>query len=74
MDVSPSSRQAIRPPRAAQKFGFSLATLWRKTKEDPTFPQPVKISANITIFFEDEIDQYLSALAAKSRSPKTQAV
>jgi len=57
----------MRPTEAAKKIGVALSTLWGKAKHDAEFPRPVKISANITIFFEDEIDAYLEACAVRSR-------
>lgn len=49
----------LRPHQLAKKFGISLATLWRRVKQDPDFPQPVKLSDGITAFIEAEGDAYI---------------
>ncbi len=61
-------RRALRPPQAAQKLGIGLSTLWTKVKVDPDFAQPVKMGPRVTIFFEDELDAWLTSLATKARS------
>ena len=35
-----------RPRVAASKLGFSLATFWRRVKEDPDFPKLVRLGPN----------------------------
>jgi prophage regulatory protein len=59
--------QALRPADAAQKLGIGVSTLWKKIRTDPDFPQPIAISARITVFMEAELDAYLAACAAKPR-------
>ena len=56
--------RGLRPAQAAQKMSIGLSSLWLKAKNDPDFPQPFKISARTTLFFEREIDEYLSRCAA----------
>lgn len=63
-----SQRRTLRPAPSAQKIGMGLSTLWSKAKNDPNFPKPFKLSPRITVFFEDELDQYLTACAAKYRT------
>ena len=50
----------LRPSQTAQKVAVSLPTLWRRVKQDPDFPQPVKMSGGVTGFIESEIDTYLT--------------
>lgn len=56
-----------RAREAARKCGFSVPTLWRKTKLDPTFPQPIKVSENVTGWIEAELDAWLGQRVAASR-------
>ena len=57
-----------RADKAAEYFGMAVSTFWRKVKEDPDFPKPVKISgSNITIFLVSELDEYLSKQVDASR-------
>lgn len=61
-------RRTLRPAPMAQKLSMGLSTMWLKAKTDPAFPKPFKLSPRITVFFEDEADQYLIACANKSRA------
>lgn len=61
----------IRPNRTANKIGASLPTLWRRVKDDPDFPQPVKMSSAITGFVESEIDAYIERKVTESRANPT---
>ena len=76
--MSPAaSRRTLRPAQVAEKIGISLATTWRYVRKDPTFPRPFKLTANTTVYFEHEIDAWLSAkreAALPPRSPTAPAV
>jgi predicted DNA-binding transcriptional regulator AlpA len=60
-------RRGIRPTQAAIKCAIALSTLWLKAKTDPDFPKPFKLGPRTTVFFEDELDEYLAKCAAQSR-------
>lgn len=64
--VAPTGK-ALRPAEAAQKLGIGLSTLWKKIKTDPEFPQPIAITARITVLMESQLDAYLATCAAKPR-------
>jgi prophage regulatory protein len=49
------------------------ATVWRKAKDEPDFPKPVKVSPKITGWIEAEVDQYLEAKVSKARGERAQA-
>jgi prophage regulatory protein len=49
---------------------MGLSSLWAKCKSDPDFPKPVKLSARTTVFFQEELDQYLNGCAARTRPSK----
>lgn len=65
----------LRDVRVAEKIGCkSRATVWRKAKAEPDFPQPVSISAGITGWIEDEIDAYIRRKVAEARAKKRSEV
>lgn len=68
MSVANPQGNAVRPAKAAEKLAIGLSTLWLKTKSDPDFPKPIKLGPRTTIFFENELDQYLVTCAAKARA------
>lgn len=42
---------SVRPKEAATEIlGIGVSSLWRKLKEDPTFPRPRRLSARCTVF------------------------
>jgi prophage regulatory protein len=57
----------LRPNHFAKKLGMSTPTLWRRVKQDPDFPQPVRISTAITGFVEAEVDAYIELKVSQSR-------
>lgn len=68
MSVANPQGNAVRPAKAAEKLAIGLSTLWLKAKNDPAFPKPFKLGPRTTIFFENELDQYLVTCAAKARA------
>lgn len=63
-----SNRRTVRPAGAAAKLSIGISSVWFKVKNDPNFPRPFKLSARTTVFFDDELDAYLVAQAAKSQA------
>jgi len=61
----------LRPNHFAKKLGMSTPTLWRRVKQDPDFPQPVRISSAITGFVEAEVDAYIELKVNQSRANPT---
>ena len=53
-------RKIISPKTFAGNIDTSLSTLKRLEKNDPKFPQKVRVSAGRVGFFEDEADEYVS--------------
>lgn len=65
----------LRDVRVAEKIGCkSRATVWRKAKAEPDFPQPVAISSGITGWVEEEVDAYIRRKVAEARSKKREQV
>lgn len=57
----------LRDIQVGEKLAYSRATVWRRAKTDPDFPQPVKLSAGRTGWIEAEVDAYLAAKVAEAR-------
>ena len=55
------TKRALRPAQAAAKLGVSLPTLWRYARNNPHFPKPRKLSERVTVFDEQELDEFLTA-------------
>lgn len=63
----------LRADQVAEKFGMGKATVWRKAKEEPDFPKPVKVSAKITGWVESEVDRYIAAKVSEARGERAPA-
>jgi predicted DNA-binding transcriptional regulator AlpA len=62
--VAPS--RAIRLPLVSNLTGMSRATIWRKVKEDASFPRPFHLSAAITVWDEEEILGWIASKKAET--------
>lgn len=63
--------QIIRRDSLCLKLGgISTVSLWRLTKDDPSFPTCIKINKRIVGWLEHEIDRWIEA-RAESRSLNT---
>lgn len=65
-----SSVQFLRDKAVADKIGVSRPHLWTLVKTDPTFPRPVKLSANVTVWLESEINEWMLRKVAEVRNEK----
>jgi predicted DNA-binding transcriptional regulator AlpA len=54
----------IRVGDVAKIYNVSVPTIWRWVKEDPNFPQPVKIFGS-TRWLNTEVEEYMVALHTK---------
>jgi len=49
----------LRPKAVSEKLGISTTTIWRWVKNaNMQFPQPIKLTAMITVFNANEIDAW----------------
>ena len=55
----------LKAKQICEYCGFSLPTLWRKVKNDPTFPKPFKIGANSTAWDAEEIHEWIEICKAR---------
>jgi len=61
---SPLPRQVIRPKEVCRRSGFSAATFWRRTKNDPNFPHLFPLGTGRAVgMFEDEFEAWLDYCA-----------
>jgi prophage regulatory protein len=57
--------QIIRRDSLCLKLGgISAVSLWRLTRDDPSFPSSITINKRVVGWFEHEINQWLEARAA----------
>jgi predicted DNA-binding transcriptional regulator AlpA len=54
-----------RPKDFAAALGISLATLWRRVKNEPDFPQPLTLSDQAVGFLRSERLAYIGRLVAR---------
>jgi prophage regulatory protein len=54
-------RHHKRAAEVAKMFGVSRKTVWNWIKSDPSFPRPVSLSPNVTVFMDDELQEWLTA-------------
>jgi prophage regulatory protein len=57
-----------RPQQVWARLNVSPATGWRRVRNDPDFPRPVKLGPNSTGFLRHEVDAYIRTLAERRRS------
>ena len=63
----------LRPEAGAKKLGVSKAKFWLLAKEDPDFPELIKLSPRCTIVREDELDAYVDKKAVATRKAREQS-
>jgi predicted DNA-binding transcriptional regulator AlpA len=54
-------RRIVRRQAARQRAGISRTTEFRLRQSDPTWPRVVELTAQLTGYFEDELDAWLEA-------------
>ena len=55
----------IRVNRLAPELAVSVPTIWRWSKEDATFPKPVKLSARVTAWRISDVEAWCQSKAEK---------
>lgn len=51
-------RHRIPTKEVSRQTGFSPVTIWRKSKSDESFPDPIYIGSN-KFFYQDEITKWI---------------
>ena len=67
-----TSRRLLRPKQVMARMGWSRTTLWRRVRAGE-FPAPVSTGANITAFYEDEVDTAQANLPRVDYAPAPEA-
>lgn len=62
------SAQIIRAAELAVMLSISKSTLWRWSREKSHFPQPRKISQGVTVWFAEEVQEWLNSHRQKEVS------
>ena len=54
-------RSVLRANELALRLAISKSTLWRWCKSKSNFPQPRKISQGVTVWFAEEVQEWLNS-------------
>ena len=73
MPPKPRPRRLLRAKQVMEIMGWSRTTLWRRVRAGE-FPAPVSTGANITAFYEDEINAAQENLPRVNYAPAPEAV
>ena len=65
-------RRLLRPKQVMKRMGWSRTTLWRRVRAGE-FPAPVSTGANITAFYEDEVNAAQENLPRVNYAPAPEA-
>ena len=52
---------------AAAMLSIGESTVWKKVKEDPSFPRPVRLSPKCTRFKVDDIRKWVKSVGRESQ-------
>ena len=58
-------RECLRVKGVAAFLGCGVATVWRRTNDDPTFPKPIKLSPRVTVWRLTELEDWISSRRVK---------
>lgn len=58
-------RVVVRANELARQLSVSRSTLWRWCKSKADFPQPRKISQGVTVWFAEEVQEWLNSQKQK---------
>lgn len=51
----------LRTPEVLKKLGgISISTFKKLIKDNPDFPKAIRLTSRVAVFFDEEIDQWLS--------------
>lgn len=64
-ELTQNPHGVVRLSRVCNLTASSAATIWRRAKEDPSFPKPFKLSPGITVWDKAEILDWLKTKKAE---------
>lgn len=53
----------LRPKHAAKHLDIGLSTLWKWAKDNPDFPEYIKLGPRVTVFRKEDLDAFAQAAA-----------
>ena len=71
-EVTDLASKFLTVEEVAQRYGVARATVWRWVKNDPNFPEPIKLSAGTSRWTEEQLRTF-EHLAAKRSESKAKA-
>lgn len=66
--VQTNIKRIIRQKEVSEKLGLSKATIWTYVRTRDDFPKPIRLGANSVGWLESEIDAFIDARIAASRT------
>lgn len=58
----------LRVKAVGERLGYAVPSIWRKAKDEPDFPKPVRVGPKCTGWLESEVDEYIARKVSESRS------
>ena len=62
----------LRPRQAADALGISESTFWARSKDDPDFPDLIKLSPRCTVVREQDLIDYVERKSTSSSAKRRQ--
>lgn len=53
----------LRPKQAAEYLGIGVSTLWKWNKENPNFPERIKLGERVTVWRKADLDAFINQMA-----------
>jgi len=50
----------LRPKQAAQYLNIGVSTLWKWNKENPNFPERIKLGERVTVWRKSDLDNFVN--------------
>lgn len=58
----------LRPKDAAELLGVGESTFWRWAKDRPDFPEPIRLSARMTVFSRNDLMRWVEKSRMRPQS------
>ncbi len=55
------NKKLLRVKGVAAYLACGVATVWRRTNDDPTFPKPIKLSERVTVWKFSELEAWVES-------------
>lgn len=64
MTIADMKPELLRPASAAARYDLSRRTIARRMRDDPDFPQPIRVNKRLVLFKRSELDAYFDGKRA----------